>query len=133
MIRRPPRSTLFPYTTLFRSQGPLRRPAQAGGALPPDDAWVSLDRRLPGWRQLHATALRSEFPSEQQSVLQVAGVRQALPEIQDGARRSRTKQALSGDGATDGGGYGLDHGRQPLSQHADAAAGDRLQEASGPA
>src|SRR2546425_7310992 len=25
MIRRPPRSTLFPYTTLFRSQGARRR------------------------------------------------------------------------------------------------------------
>src|SRR2546426_5964564 len=25
MIRRPPRSTLFPYTTLFRSRGPSRR------------------------------------------------------------------------------------------------------------
>src|SRR5258705_8962849 len=25
MIRRPPRSTLFPYTTLFRSQAPLAR------------------------------------------------------------------------------------------------------------
>src|SRR5690242_21602514 len=25
MIRRPPRSTLFPYTTLFRSPGPCRR------------------------------------------------------------------------------------------------------------
>src|SRR5260370_5303447 len=25
MIRRPPRSTLFPYTTLFRSPDPLRR------------------------------------------------------------------------------------------------------------
>src|SRR2546430_10247224 len=25
MIRRPPRSTLFPYTTLFRSQAPSRR------------------------------------------------------------------------------------------------------------
>src|ERR1044071_9609940 len=25
MMRRPPRSTLFPYTTLFRSQPPLRR------------------------------------------------------------------------------------------------------------
>src|SRR5260370_30556235 len=25
MIRRPPRSTLFPYTTLFRSPGPLTR------------------------------------------------------------------------------------------------------------
>src|SRR5256885_10880289 len=24
MIRRPPRSTLFPYTTLFRSRGPVR-------------------------------------------------------------------------------------------------------------
>src|SRR2546427_8767187 len=33
MIRRPPRSTLFPYTTLFRSRvtgiGPIRRPAIA--------------------------------------------------------------------------------------------------------
>src|SRR3712207_6955734 len=30
MIRRPPRSTLFPYTTLFRSRRP-RRPAGGGG------------------------------------------------------------------------------------------------------
>src|SRR5256885_13258059 len=32
MIRRPPRSTLFPYTTLFRSQPPIfgRRPEEAG-------------------------------------------------------------------------------------------------------
>src|SRR2546422_10197927 len=30
MIRRPPRSTLFPYTTLFRSRrGPMARPAAA--------------------------------------------------------------------------------------------------------
>src|SRR5215217_5069637 len=28
MIRRPPRSTLFPYTTLFRSQRPPRRSRQ---------------------------------------------------------------------------------------------------------
>src|SRR6266403_1126556 len=35
MIRRPPRSTLFPYTSLFRS-GPLRerRPPARSGALP---------------------------------------------------------------------------------------------------
>src|SRR3989442_5148461 len=32
MIRRPPRSTLFPYTTLFRSQGPERaRPPERRG------------------------------------------------------------------------------------------------------
>src|SRR5256885_4158398 len=29
MIRRPPRSTLFPYTTLFRSEEAARRPAPA--------------------------------------------------------------------------------------------------------
>src|SRR3712207_7821861 len=29
MIRRPPRSTLFPYTTLFRSQSGVLEPAQA--------------------------------------------------------------------------------------------------------
>src|SRR2546428_8325988 len=31
MIRRPPRSTLFPYTTLFRSPGGRPRPAPGGG------------------------------------------------------------------------------------------------------
>src|SRR5256886_9472685 len=31
MIRRPPRSTLFPYTTLFRSLRPLRDPQRARG------------------------------------------------------------------------------------------------------
>src|SRR3712207_6955189 len=30
MIRRPPRSTLFPYTTLFRSRDPARRAGRRG-------------------------------------------------------------------------------------------------------
>src|SRR3712207_9393564 len=37
MIRRPPRSTLFPYTTLFRSvraAGPGRRGGRPGGGVP---------------------------------------------------------------------------------------------------
>src|SRR3712207_8367536 len=51
MIRRPPRSTLFPYTTLFRSfprlpprhpaekgRGPRRRPAAGDAAAVLDDA-----------------------------------------------------------------------------------------------
>src|SRR5258705_3717433 len=29
MIRRPPRSTLFPYTTLFRSRCVMKKPSQA--------------------------------------------------------------------------------------------------------
>src|SRR3712207_9431548 len=57
MIRRPPRSTLFPYTTLFRSHGVAQAVAQLGGqlllALAPDlgardgrRARVALDRHL---------------------------------------------------------------------------------------
>src|SRR5947209_12025699 len=34
MIRRPPRSTLFPYTTLFRSDPRSRRAPPGGGARP---------------------------------------------------------------------------------------------------
>src|SRR3712207_8897889 len=58
MVRRPPRSTLFPYTTLFRSDGrrpprggqrgraaPVRPRVRAGGGGAPD--------RL-GWRPLRA-------------------------------------------------------------------------------
>src|SRR2546425_5835654 len=33
MIRRPPRSTLFPYTTLFRSLPEVQEPAQQPGAV----------------------------------------------------------------------------------------------------
>src|SRR2546425_3596718 len=44
MIRRPPRSTLFPYTTLFRS------PVQPGDHLRPDAGVCALVR--PGWQQL---------------------------------------------------------------------------------
>src|SRR5260370_22881032 len=45
MIRRPPRSTLFPYTTLFRSQGLRRAPDRArdAGVHRPDDRHEPLD------------------------------------------------------------------------------------------
>src|SRR5688572_30969786 len=43
MIRRPPRSTLFPYTTLFRSVGPgLLRLLEAGPGLDPVDRQLVL-------------------------------------------------------------------------------------------
>src|SRR6266487_5189197 len=52
MIRRPPRSTLFPYTTLFRSRRPGRR-----GSRP--------SRRVPrgSWRDRKSTRLNSSHPS----------------------------------------------------------------------
>src|SRR5260221_1594196 len=49
MIRRPPRSTLFPYTTLFRSPGtgtpgmPVVAPHAAGGA--PEHGRAAVDRK----------------------------------------------------------------------------------------
>src|SRR5690348_18217546 len=55
MIRRPPRSTLFPYTTLFRSRCP-RSPRR------------SLSRRLPGER--HRRCPRSSRSEEHTSELQ---------------------------------------------------------------
>src|SRR2546430_15677707 len=47
MIRRPPRSTLFPYTTLFRSSGsnPLKSFSSANGITPPTIAIVGGDRK----------------------------------------------------------------------------------------
>src|SRR3712207_8729623 len=48
MIRRPPRSTLFPYTTLFRSPHPLGRRAAEGAARA--RARADLERRRPGGR-----------------------------------------------------------------------------------
>src|SRR2546430_9109012 len=38
MIRRPPRSTLFPYTTLFRSTGSVASPGAAQAEVNPADA-----------------------------------------------------------------------------------------------
>src|SRR3712207_9548345 len=59
MIRRPPRSTLFPYTTLFRSRtwpvGAVPRP-QRGRDRPLDQG---LRRRLP---RLHAPPSRGAGP-----------------------------------------------------------------------
>src|SRR2546428_1775069 len=47
MIRRPPRSTLFPYTTLFRShlhaRIPLRRRGQPGVVFDAREGWSALD------------------------------------------------------------------------------------------
>src|SRR5687767_15329602 len=47
MIRRPPRSTLFPYTTLFRSRPRARRARESGHA-PPERGGGRVARRPAG-------------------------------------------------------------------------------------
>src|SRR3712207_7487532 len=68
MIRRPPRSTLFPYTTLFRSLVPPRLPrhrpgrrAVGGGHVPPDDRAPRLAAagREAGRSEEHTSELQS--------------------------------------------------------------------------
>src|SRR5256885_13007890 len=82
MIRRPPRSTLFPYTTLFRSRYPAlgrgnaarrhrSRPGAAAGDLP-DGRAVVLARRQASLRhasrtQAHSAGRSEEHTSELQS------------------------------------------------------------------
>src|SRR3712207_8308176 len=46
MIRRPPRSTLFPYTTLFRSAGTVLEAAQRATGLTPNKARALLGQFL---------------------------------------------------------------------------------------
>src|SRR5689334_23580341 len=61
MIRRPPRSTLFPYTTLFRSQ---RVAARAVDAAEPEHREPVTDPRLPLLLHAHRS---EEHTSELQS------------------------------------------------------------------
>src|SRR2546425_4501341 len=51
MIRRPPRSTLFPYTTLFRSSAP-KRAGDCGRRRTP--SWMLAPAASGGGRLLHA-------------------------------------------------------------------------------
>src|SRR5258708_18069280 len=83
MIRRPPRSTLFPYTTLFRSvrnrqrspgeradngarYGVFERVAQAG-AVTHEVVILSIRRREPNPRRIRHSARSEEHTSELQS------------------------------------------------------------------
>src|SRR3712207_6901466 len=54
MIRRPPRSTLFPYTTLFRSLGRLT--VEAGSIVREGDVVAELDRAALEVQALQAQA-----------------------------------------------------------------------------
>src|SRR2546422_1939035 len=62
MIRRPPRSTLFPYTTLFRSPSIMRAPPEQEMAM---NGWrVSMESSIP-----RVTFRSEEHTSELQSRL----------------------------------------------------------------
>src|SRR5258705_3201599 len=65
MIRRPPRSTLFPYTTLFRSRSPSRPCVVTISPLPSDSATCP---KPPAVALSHNTSRSEEHTSELQSL-----------------------------------------------------------------
>src|SRR3989442_13777154 len=56
MIRRPPRSTLFPYTTLFRSI--------EGFDVSPDGRWLAFDSNRGGTQQIYRVRLTGGEPEQ---------------------------------------------------------------------
>src|SRR2546429_9950872 len=68
MIRRPPRSTLFPYTTLFRSTGNSRPVILRALVTPPSDIMVCQEAARSGWAS-KSSPRSEEHTSELQSRL----------------------------------------------------------------
>src|SRR2546430_9003719 len=60
MIRRPPRSTLFPYTTLFRSVGWIRAPGSTSAVGWTASAIGHLARAEPRRSEEHTSELQSQ-------------------------------------------------------------------------
>src|SRR2546427_2808186 len=72
MIRRPPRSTLFPYTTLFRSTGAIGEPLDIGGEQEREPLAAG-PAVVPAFRQRNeviAAVLRQQRSEEHTSELQ---------------------------------------------------------------
>src|SRR3712207_8342115 len=65
MIRRPPRSTLFPYTTLFRSRSPSTRTSAPRSASATDRCTASHSHR--SRRRLTSTDVSAARPSRPRS------------------------------------------------------------------
>src|SRR3712207_7499649 len=86
MIRRPPRSTLFPYTTLFRSRNVLAQrfflASSPNGAVPPCQADMSAaprraasgDRKSTRLNSSHANISYAVFCLKKKNISPAAGV-----------------------------------------------------------
>src|SRR2546425_12326311 len=85
MIRRPPRSTLFPYTTLFRSAVGLREPEVAVGA-ERDPHWAAAGS---GDGELGDVASGSDPPD-----LVAAGLREPEVAVRAGRDAERAARAV---------------------------------------
>src|SRR5260370_4564758 len=88
MIRRPPRSTLFPYTTLFRSR-PSRRSYSAWSACPPMTRY-----RRPGGTRRRSEEYTSELQSHLNLVCRLLLEKKKTTSNYDAMRTDDTHNAL---------------------------------------
>src|SRR5258708_30034379 len=97
MIRRPPRSTLFPYTTLFRSTMPSPAPSNPTEMCTQAQVFVGLDRKSTRLNSSHQIISYAVFCLQENNLLGVAPYRARRPYIvtyvsaqvgQTGERRS---------------------------------------------
>src|SRR5437667_9162027 len=97
MIRRPPRSTLFPYTTLFRSGQTLIRPVRS--EINPFEKYkgIDLDRKSTRLNSSHITISYAVFclkkKKKKKKIQQHQITNQKVKSIKQGGRRTqRAKQ-----------------------------------------
>src|SRR2546422_7706580 len=95
MIRRPPRSTLFPYTTLFRSQASQHDRADAAQVL------TVAGRAGDVLQQAQAAELREQAALGLLNLREhvIEGIGQQIELVSTGARRSDGVVLAVGDGA----------------------------------
>src|SRR2546422_8032960 len=97
MIRRPPRSTLFPYTTLFRSRAAVDAPAQT---LARDEEEILIDRHVALRRRTKECGLE-DGPARVRDVPDLVAVVVALDGVMTGEREvgvGDTGELLGGRG-----------------------------------
>src|SRR5271170_8179339 len=84
MIRRPPRSTLFPYTMLFRSSACSGRPSPAHSRLPARPQWSRSERS-----EEHTSELQSRVDLVCRLLLE-KNKNDAVPSPEDEQKRHRS-------------------------------------------
>src|SRR3712207_7705894 len=99
MIRRPPRSTLFPYTTLFRSlrhgvdtEGEREVLCSEGAAVVSDEVRLQADRKSTRLNSSHANISYAVFCLKKKTKQQIKFTTQPINEITTDASNGATSQ-----------------------------------------
>src|SRR5258707_11708245 len=96
MIRRPPRSTLFPYTTLFRSTGYMAHRSARGMT----DAGTALVRGSGGSRGRASYGAIGAAPAGEVAVRMPRAQRAGVSSLEEAEKRGRAETARRGCGET---------------------------------